>query len=95
VKYLVGLLFVLLVPLTAAAEEIDAKAVDALVVEALKAFQVPGAAVAIVQDDRVVYLKGHGVRELVGTGPLIRRFAISATPVRLERGREPAVLRRA
>jgi CubicO group peptidase (beta-lactamase class C family) len=66
VKFIVGLLSVLLFPLTAAAEEIDAKAVDALVEEALKAFQVPGAAVAIVKDDRVVYLKGHGVRELGG-----------------------------
>jgi CubicO group peptidase (beta-lactamase class C family) len=64
VKFIVGLLSILLVPLTAAAEEIDAKAVDAIVEEALKAFQVPGAAVAIVQDDQVVYLKGHGVREL-------------------------------
>jgi CubicO group peptidase (beta-lactamase class C family) len=45
---------------------IDVKAVSALVEEALKAFEVPGAAVALVKDDRVVYLKGHGVLEIGG-----------------------------
>lgn len=69
VKYAVGLLGVLLVPLTALAEEIDAKAADALVAEARKVFQVRGATVALVKEDRVVYLKGHGVRELGGDKP--------------------------
>src|SRR4051812_3336244 len=82
VKHMVGLLCVLLVPLTGFAEGIDAKAVDALVKEALEAFGVPGAAVALVKDDRVVYLEGHGARALdsdqaVTPDPL---FAIASVP---------------
>ncbi len=42
----------------------DRAAVDDLIRAALKAWQVPGAAVAIVRDDEVVYLQGHGVRQL-------------------------------
>jgi CubicO group peptidase (beta-lactamase class C family) len=42
---------------------VDTKAIDAIVQDALEAWQVPGAAVAIVKDDQIVYLKGHGVRE--------------------------------
>jgi CubicO group peptidase (beta-lactamase class C family) len=38
--------------------------------EALAASYTPGAGVAIVKDDRVVYLKGHGVRELGGSEPV-------------------------
>jgi CubicO group peptidase (beta-lactamase class C family) len=47
-------------PAAAAAQTADAAAVDAIVQEALKAWQVPGAAVAIVRGDAVIYLKGHG-----------------------------------
>src|SRR5262245_44742581 len=42
----------------------DAKAIDAVVLDALKAWPVPGVAVGIVHQDRVVYLKGFGVRKL-------------------------------
>jgi CubicO group peptidase (beta-lactamase class C family) len=41
----------------------DAAAVDEAVREALKAWGVPGAAVVVVRDGEVVYLKGHGLRE--------------------------------
>src|SRR5262245_20918521 len=54
----------------AAPEPADAKAIDEIVQEALKAWDVPGAAVVIVQDDRVLYLKGHGVRQLGGKEPV-------------------------
>jgi CubicO group peptidase (beta-lactamase class C family) len=37
--------------------------IDKIVQDALKAWQVPGVAVAIVRDDRVIYLKGFGVRD--------------------------------
>lgn len=40
----------------------EERKIDALVGEALKTFQVPGAGVAVVRNDRVIYLKGHGVR---------------------------------
>lgn len=43
--------------------DLDVAALDKLVAESMKAFEVPGAAVVIVQDDKVVYLKGFGVRE--------------------------------
>src|SRR5206468_974039 len=42
----------------------DFRAVDELVQAALKAWEVPGASLVVVQDDRVVYLQGYGVREL-------------------------------
>jgi len=49
-----------------AAGPFDPKPIDALVEKALAAWHVPGVAVAIVQDNEVVYLKGHGVREIGG-----------------------------
>jgi CubicO group peptidase (beta-lactamase class C family) len=59
--------FALLLPLAPAAraQPIDA-AVDAVIRDGMKAWQVPGAAVAIVKDQEVVYLKGHGVRAAGG-----------------------------
>lgn len=53
-------------PPLARAADLDAKDVDAVVETALKEFKAPGAAVVVVQDDKVVYLKGHGVRRLGG-----------------------------
>ena len=58
-----ALLFFLLVPQTVRAAEFDAKHIDAVVERAMKAFQVPGAAVVVVKDDEVIYSKGFGVRE--------------------------------
>ena len=66
-KPLVAMIFfLLLLPLTATAgaPALDTRAVDALMVEALKAWQVPGCAVAIVKEDKVVCLKGYGVKEV-------------------------------
>src|SRR5262245_18670020 len=39
-------------------------AIDAAIVEAMQKWQVPGAAVVIVFDDRIEYLAGHGVRQV-------------------------------
>jgi CubicO group peptidase (beta-lactamase class C family) len=61
-RFVAVLLVLLLAPGAALAKPIDAKAVDAVVQEALKTWQVPGAAVAIVHGDDV-YLQGYGVRE--------------------------------
>ncbi len=41
-----------------------------MVKDALKQWQAPGLALVIVQDDRVVYLKGFGVRDLGGAAPV-------------------------
>jgi CubicO group peptidase (beta-lactamase class C family) len=43
------------------------KAIDDLVRNALKTWEVPGAAVVIVRDGKVIYLKGFGVRTLGGS----------------------------
>src|SRR5262249_25012626 len=58
-----ALLFALFIPAPLRAADFDAKPIDAAVEKAMKEFQVPGAAVVIVRDDQVVYLKGFGVRE--------------------------------
>jgi len=39
---------------------------DAYIAQSMKAWQVPGLAIAIVEDDRVVLLRGYGVREVDG-----------------------------
>lgn len=55
---------------SAPAQPLDGKAVDAVLHDALKAWDVPGAAVAIVRNDDVVYLKGYGVKELGKNEPI-------------------------
>src|SRR5947209_183202 len=55
---------VLAAPPAARAQAVDEKKLDAVMRDALKAFAAPGAAVVVVHNDRVVYLKGFGVREL-------------------------------
>lgn len=59
----------LLLTVAAAAQPLDTRAVDRLMTDAMRAWNAPGAAVAIVQNDRVVYVKGYGVKEL-GGGPV-------------------------
>src|SRR5262249_58614492 len=68
-------------PAAGPAQTVDATAVDAVVQEALQAWQVPGAAVAIVRGDEGIYVKGHGVRELGTSGPVASEtlFAIGST----------------
>ncbi|MFM8274834.1 MAG: serine hydrolase [Gemmata sp.] len=57
------LLALLLAPAPVRAAEFDPKVLDAVVEKALKEFDAPGAAVVVVQDGRVIHLKGFGVRE--------------------------------
>src|SRR5262245_7822259 len=45
-------------------EDKDRAAIDAAIRHAMKTWNVPGVAVVVVRDDRVVYLQGHGVREV-------------------------------
>ena len=49
---------------------LDVAAVDAVVARALKAFDVPGMAVAVVKDGQVVLAKGYGVRSLKTQAPM-------------------------
>src|SRR5437868_2085152 len=48
------------------AEGPDVAVLDRAVREALEAWKVPGTAVVIVRDDRILYLQGHGVKEAGG-----------------------------
>ena len=66
---IVPVLVLLGLPLSLKARE-DEAAIDAVLRDSLKRWQVPGVAVAIVRDDRVVYLKGHGVKESGVKAPL-------------------------
>jgi CubicO group peptidase (beta-lactamase class C family) len=56
-------LFLSVAPSRAATPTPDPATVDAAIRDALKAWGVPGASVAVVRHGEVVYLKGHGVRE--------------------------------
>jgi CubicO group peptidase (beta-lactamase class C family) len=57
-------------PVTAWAKPVETAAIDEIVQDALKAWNVPGAAVAVVYRDQVVYCKGFGVKELGGRKPV-------------------------
>lgn len=50
--------------LSAAPSRADVTDLDAFIEKALAEYQVPGAAVAVVQDGKVVLLKGYGVRDI-------------------------------
>jgi CubicO group peptidase (beta-lactamase class C family) len=51
-----------------AAEADDIANLDAFIAKALKEYQVPGAAVAVVKDGKAVLLKGYGVRDVTKPG---------------------------
>lgn len=50
--------------------QVDPKTVDRVMTTMLRAWQIPGAAVAIVQNDRVVYVQGYGTKELGKNDPV-------------------------
>src|SRR5262245_11675358 len=79
--WLLAVLGLLALAPAAPAQGVNEAAVDALVKETLKAWEVPGAAVAIVRDDQVVYLKGFGTKELGSEQPVTpdTLFAIAST----------------
>jgi CubicO group peptidase (beta-lactamase class C family) len=53
-----------------AATPIAAAPIDRTVARAMQSFKVPGMAVAIVKDGKLIYAKGYGVRELGKTPPV-------------------------
>lgn len=71
----------LAVPVRARAQSFDPATIDSMVQDALRAFGVPGASVAIVKGDEVIYLKGHGVKRVGGAEPVTpdTLFAIGST----------------
>ena len=60
---LLAVLFALGHPAFAVAGPPDERRLDDLISKALKTWSVPGASVVIVQDGKVLYLKGHGLRD--------------------------------
>jgi CubicO group peptidase (beta-lactamase class C family) len=70
-RVLFALLFTLVArPAEAAELALDEKAVGAAVEAALNEVLAPGAAVVVVQDDKVIHLRGYGVRRLGGDEPV-------------------------
>ncbi len=69
-RWSVPVFILLILPLAVHGQAPDEKKLDAMAADALKAFNAPGTAVVIVHEDKVVYLKGHGVRELGKTEPV-------------------------
>src|SRR5437667_11395883 len=74
--------FLLLFVCTSAfAQPVDTRAIDRLVQHTIDVWHIPGAAVAIVKDDKVVYIKGYGVREIGTSDPVTADtlFGIAST----------------
>lgn len=63
-RWCMPILAILVLPCALLGQAPDAKKLDAIVADALKAFEAPGVAVVVVHEDKVVYLKGDGVRAL-------------------------------
>lgn len=65
----------------APAPQLPARAIDRLFEETMKAWRIPGAAVAIVRDDKVVHARGYGIREIGKSDPVTADtlFAIAST----------------
>lgn len=75
------LLAVLFTATSALGQQFDTKSVDQLMLKTMKAWQIPGAAIGIVRNDRVVYLQGYGTKEMGGTDPVTPEtlFQIAST----------------
>ena len=69
-RYLLALLGVLLLHACALAQPGLPDSIDALANDALQRWKVPGLALVVVHNDRVVHLKGFGARELGKPGPV-------------------------
>lgn len=63
-RLLLPLVVLLLIPFCVRGQAVDDNKLNAIVADAIKVFDVLGAAVVVVHDDKIVYLKGAGVREL-------------------------------
>lgn len=63
-KRLVSLLLLSALVVAAAGQSLSTRQIDRLVRRAMKEFSVPGTAVAVVKDDKVIHMKGYGVRSV-------------------------------
>jgi CubicO group peptidase (beta-lactamase class C family) len=73
--------FVLFTSTVSYAQAVDQAALDAVMSDAMKSWQTPGAAIVVVRGDEVVYLKGFGVRDVKSKQPVTPDtvFAIGST----------------
>lgn len=62
--------FFLTASLLAQPTPLDPKAIDKIVLGTMKAWKIPGAAIAVVKNDRVIYVQGYGSKDLSGTTPV-------------------------
>ena len=79
---IIGLILILLIgSLSVAAQDAPLQGFDDYVNKAIKDWEVPGLAIAVVKDDKVVFAKGYGVRELGKPSPVDERtlFAIGSS----------------
>lgn len=63
-------LFLLVILLQTHAQPLSGKAIDSLVERSMKAFDVPGIAVGVIKDGKLVHAKGYGVRSLNTRQPM-------------------------
>ena len=59
-----SLILFLVVAVTSYGQPLSSKKIDRLTARVMQEFNVPGIAVAVVKDDRVVHMKGYGVRSI-------------------------------
>ena len=79
---IIGLILMLFISsLSAAAQNAPLQGFDDYVNKAIKDWEVPGLAIAVVKDDKVVFAKGYGMRELGKPSPVDERtlFAIGSS----------------
>ncbi len=63
-KKILSLSLMLMVCIASMSQPLKSEEIDKLVTRTLETFNVPGIAVAVVKDDRVVHMKGYGVRSI-------------------------------
>jgi len=63
-KKIISTTLALLLVLSAYSQPITSSAIDSLVERTMKVFNVPGIAVAVVKDDKVIHMKGYGVSSI-------------------------------
>jgi len=63
-RKIVILILLAVISIAAFSQPLSGKAIDSLVERSMKAFNVPGIAVAIIKDGKVIHSKGYGVRSL-------------------------------
>lgn len=69
-KFLSVFLLLLIFHFSVLAQEISSGQIDSLTQLTLKTFDVPGIAVAVVKDGKIVHAKGYGVRSLITKQPV-------------------------